>query len=182
MSDPYTIGRQLGAEGRDKVVYEARKRPNSPWLALAQFKTASRSVQANLRRTGTAKSTHKIRAEAEYQQRAAAVGLAPSLVEVDVERSRLVMPVLPGGTLTDVVRAQGGTLTLAQQSRILEILQRLGAASTKGGAALLHNDCGNSANFLADEAGQFHVIDFGCAKVSLALACSVYALSPSSLT
>lgn len=166
MTDPYTIGRQLGAEGRDKIVYEARKKGASgAAVALAQFKTASRHVQDCLRRSGTAKSKGKIRAEADYQSAAAAVGLAPSLIEVDLERSRLVMPILSGGTLTDVARAQGGTLTLTQQSRIIEILQRLGAASAHGGAALLHNDCGNSANFLADSHGRFYVIDFGCAKV-----------------
>ena len=159
-SDPYVIGRQLGSEGRDKTVYEAHFATTRPAVALAQFKTRSTRVQQALRcGSGHVKSTAKIRVEANFQRRAAAVGLSPALLEVDLERSRLVMELLPGGTLLHLARSQGGSLTMAQQRRIVDLLKRLGTD-----ARMVHNDCGNPANFLADEDGRLFVIDFGMAK------------------
>jgi hypothetical protein len=159
-SDPYVIGRQLGSEGRDKTVYEAHLATTRPAVALAQFKTRSTRVQQALRcGSGHVKSTAKIRVEANFQRRAAAVGLSPALLEVDLERSRLVMELLPGGTLLHLARSQGGSLTMAQQRRIVDLLKRLGTD-----ARMVHNDCGNPANFLADEDGRLFVIDFGMAK------------------
>lgn len=159
-SDPYIIGRQLGSDGREKSVYESRSGANGPKVALAQFKTRSSKVQPALRSSsGHIKSRDKIRCEAEFQRRASAAGLAPALIEVDLERSRLVMDLLPGGTLLDLARSQGGSLTAAQQRRIVELLKRLGTDTH-----MLHNDCGNPANFLADGAGELFVIDFGMSK------------------
>ena len=157
--DPYTIGRQLGSDGRDKSVYESH-RSGGPRVALAQFRTRSSKVQPALRiLSGKEKSRNKIFSEAEFQRRAAAFGLAPSLIEVDLERSRLVMELLPGGTLLDLARSQGGKLTSAQQERIVHLLKRLGTD-----ARVVHNDCGNPANFLAAGDGELFVIDFGLAK------------------
>lgn len=168
-SDPYVVGRQLGSEGRDKIVYEGRRGESGRWVALAQFRTQSSKVRPELRRRGHAKSTAKIRVEAEFQRRAAERGLAPALIEVDLERSRLIMEPLPGGTLFDLARSQRGSLTVAQQRRLVDLLKRLGSD-----AGLLHNDCGNPANFLADASGQLFVIDFGMAK-DLGAAQHVYA-------
>lgn len=165
MADPYVLGRQLGSDGRDKVVYEGRRGASGPpWVAVAQFRTPSNKVHAVLRRKGHAKSTAKISIEADFQRRAADIGCAPEIIEEDLTRSRLVMQLLPGGTLSDLARKQGGTLTAAQQRRVVEILKLLGTPLPEGGAAMLHNDCGNPANFVADADGQIFVIDFGLAK------------------
>jgi len=132
-------------------------------MAVAQYKTQSSRVQVALRRRGC-KSSNAIRTEAAFHRRAAAAGLAPAIVEEDIERSRLVMELLPGGTLKDVVERQNGRLTLTQQRRLVYLMKQLGAPTASGGAAVLHNDLGNPCNFLCDSEGTLFVIDFGLAK------------------
>lgn len=163
MGDPYLISHQLGSEGKDKVCYEGRRGLRGSPVAVAQFKTQSSRVQQPLRRKGS-KSSAAIRVEATFQRRAATAGLAPAIVEEDVERSRLVMELLPGGTLKDVAERQNGRLTLTQQARLVHLMRQLGAPTANGGAAVLHNDLGNPCNFLCDSEGTFFVIDFGLAK------------------
>ena len=162
-TDTLVIGRQLGSEGKDKIVYQGRRGAQEPWVAVAQFKTQSSCVQPKLRRSGT-KSRAAIRKEAGFQRRAAAAGLAPHILEEDLDRSRLVMEMLPGGTLKDVAQRQGGRLTIEQQRRLLHLLRQLGAPIASGGAATLHNDLSNPCNYLSDGDGTFFVIDFGMAK------------------
>ena len=143
-ADDYILGPQLGSDGRDKAVYEARN-PVGRVVAVAQFKKT--------------KSVAKIRKEAEYQGRAASAGLAPAVLEVDTAQRRLVMELLPGGTLLALARSQGGVLSAKQQRGLVTLLKRLGTE-----ASIVHNDCGNPSNFIADAMGELKVIDFGVAK------------------
>jgi len=162
-ADPYVIIGQLGAEGKDKICYEGKRGLHGRPVAVAQFRTQSTKVHPELRRRGT-KSSAAIRMEAAFQRRAAAAGLAPGIIEEDSARARLVMELLPGGTLKDVAERQGGRLTGPQQRRLVHLMQQLGAPTASGGAAIMHNDLGNPCNFLCDSEGTFYLIDFGMAK------------------
>lgn len=142
--DKYALHGQLGHSGKDKAVFRATCRVTHESVAVACYhKTKGKSIQV----------------EAQQQRRASAVGVAPQLLEVDLRQRRLVMELMPGGTLIDVAKRQKG-LTTSQQQRIIQLLRCLGAPEAAGGAGLRHGDCGNPANYVTSADGTLFLIDF----------------------
>ena len=141
----YTLHGQLGSSGKDKAVFDAICEATQERVAVACYhKNKGKSIQV----------------EARQQRRAASVGVAPQLFEVDARQRRLVMQLMPRGTLIELARQQHGRLTIAQQQRIVQLLRCLGTPETEGGAGLRHGDCGNPANYVASADGTLFLIDF----------------------
>jgi predicted Ser/Thr protein kinase len=140
----WMIGNQLGASGKDKTVFEATTSAGTR-AAVACFH----------KNRGTT-----LAVEASFQRRAASIGFAPQVLEVDTKQRRLVQQLMSGGTLVDVATRQGGRLTLEQQERIRDMLERLGAPPASGGAGLRHADSGNPSNYVTDEDATLFLIDF----------------------
>lgn len=143
--DKYALHGQLGHSGKDKAVFRATCRVTHESVAVACYhKTKGKSIQV----------------EAQQQRRAAAAGMAPQVYEVHTRQRRLVMELMPGGTLIELARHQQGQLTTKQQQRIVQLLTWLGAPEAMGGAGLRHGDCGNPANYVASADGTLFLIDF----------------------
>jgi len=142
----YVLLGQIGSSGKDKSVFEAEAADGAR-VAVACY------------HAGKGK---RLQVEAEFQSRAAAHGLAPPVIEADVRRRRLISELMPGGTLIDVAKRQGGRLTASQQQRLLHILLRLGQPEAAGGAGLRHGDSANPCNWIAGGADgrTLFLIDF----------------------
>ena len=150
MKATLTLGAQLGAAGKDKIVHRGVDSTGREWAV------------AKLKRPGNVKDTSKLLNEVKFLKRAAALGLAPQVSDVhsDLKRGVLVMELLAGGTLKAVLERQKGVLRPEQQERLVHILESLGGP----GCDMVHGDLANPLNYVEDAAGVLHVIDFGFSR------------------
>lgn len=135
--EDFTVLRQLGQDGAQGVV-SLIEFPNGLRAAMKQFKST--------------KSSARIEAEADFQQRAALAGIAPEVMHVDLNKKRIFMEPM-SSRIIDVVKKGNGRLS-ADLNHIMTTLDRIG---------ILHND-GNALNLMLDHEDQLKVIDFGLAK------------------
>ena len=101
------------------------------------------------------KSAADIKKEAQLQRKAASVGIAPSIFEVNTVLNFIVMDKMDKH-LVDVIREQGGEVTKRQQSDILRIYRKLDECK------VFHNDS-NIQNYMYRE-NKLFIIDFGISK------------------
>ena len=94
------IGAQLGAPGKDKIVYRGTSDDGKEW-AVAKLKRP------------TPGGITRLRTEVEFQKRAAIAGLAPQVSEElsDLSKGVVVMELVGGGTLKAVLERQNGELS-----------------------------------------------------------------------
>ena len=119
------------------------------------------------------KSAAKVAKEADFQAQAAAVDAAPAVVAVPGGKPPSIVMECMDRTAVEVCRAQGGSLTDAQQWKILALYEAL------DGIRVLHNDA-NPLNLMSrrapgaaaataaagadEEHEQWRLIDYGFAK------------------
>ena len=118
------------------------------------------------------KSAAKVAKEADFQAQAAAVDAAPAVVAVPGGKPPSIVMECMDRTAVEVCRAQGGSLTDAQQWKILALYEAL------DGIRVLHNDA-NPLNLMCrrapgaaaaatasadEEHEQWRLIDYGFAK------------------
>lgn len=101
------------------------------------------------------KSTETLRREVEFQQRAAEMGVAPPIVEVNYREKYIIMEALDR-TLYDILKDQKGELKEAQQQAIVELFHKLDRAG------VFHND--PTALNIMERRDRFYLIDYGFAK------------------
>jgi len=136
-NEDFVVLKQLGQDGAQGVV-SLVEFPNGLRAAMKQFKPN--------------KSSNRIKSEADFQQRAAMVGIAPEVMHVDVENKRIFMEAM-GVRIVDVLKKGSSKLT-KDLYHIMHTLDELG---------ILHND-GNALNLMLDNNEQLKIIDFGLAK------------------
>lgn len=137
MSDDFEILQQLGQDGAQGVV-SLVEFPNGLRAAMKQFK-------AN-------KSSARIQAEADFQQRAADADIAPEVMHVDLEKKRIFME--PMRTRVVDVLSKSHPQFRKDLHHIMETLDEIG---------ILHND-GNALNLMLNRNDELRIIDFGLAK------------------
>lgn len=137
MSDDFEVLRQLGQDGAQGVV-SLVEFPNGLRAAMKQFKPT--------------KSSARIRAEADFQQRAAEAGIAPDVMHVDVEKKRIFMEPM-SRRIVDVVKGSHPKF----RDDLLHIMQTL------DDIGILHND-GNALNIMLDFNDELRILDFGLSK------------------
>jgi tRNA A-37 threonylcarbamoyl transferase component Bud32 len=137
MSDDFEVLRQLGQDGAQGVV-SLVEFPNGLRAAMKQFKPT--------------KSSARIRAEADFQQRAAEAGIAPDVMHVDVEKKRIFMEPM-SRRIVDVVKGSHPKF----RDDLLHIMQTL------DDIGILHND-GNALNLMLDFNDELRILDFGLSK------------------
>jgi len=137
MSDDFEVLRQLGQDGAQGVV-SLVEFPNGLRAAMKQFKST--------------KSSARIRAEADFQQRAAEAGIAPDVMHVDVEKKRIFMEPM-SRRIVDVVKGSHPKF----RDDLLHIMQTL------DDIGILHND-GNALNLMLDFNDELRILDFGLSK------------------
>ena len=137
MSDDFEVLRQLGQDGAQGVV-SLVEFPNGLRAAMKQFKPT--------------KSSARIRAEADFQQRAAEAGIAPDVMHVDVEKKRIFMEPM-SRRIVDVVKGSHPKFS----DDLLHIMQTL------DDIGILHND-GNALNLMLDFNDELRILDFGLSK------------------
>ena len=160
---PYVVHGPLDHPGKSREVFRASEREgaNQGEMALLGANLSQptrRRGQLALTRYMRGTSASALLAEAAAQRAAAAADIAPAVVHVDTNRSVLVSALLPGSSLYAIAKRHG-QLSEEQQRRIIEILRKLGTA-----AGVEHDDCSNARNFVADERGVLHVLDFEGAR------------------
>lgn len=136
--------RTLGRPGAQGVVFLVEDTSTQETWAMKQFKPK--------------KSKKKVLLEAEFQERAAEIGVAPAVraVLADTTPPCLVMAAM-NRTLEQVLAAQDGQLTPSQQENIIETCEKLDAAG------IYHNDP-NPLNLMEGPDGDFFWIDYGFSK------------------
>ena len=108
------------------------------------------------------KSPNAIEKEANLQKKAAAFGVSPRVLAVNLTQKYIIMDCLKE-TIVDVMKrlypgpCPSRPLSEAYQQRIIEICEKLDEAG------VVQND-GNPLNLMVDDAGALFVIDFGFAK------------------
>jgi tRNA A-37 threonylcarbamoyl transferase component Bud32 len=137
MSDDFEVLRQLGQDGAQGIV-SLVEFPNGLRAAMKQFKPT--------------KSSARIRAEADFQQRAAEAGIAPDVMHVDVEKKRIFMEPM-SRRIVDVVKGSHPKF----RDDLLHIMQTL------DDIGILHND-GNALNLMLDFNDELRILDFGLSK------------------
>ena len=133
---------QLGEPGKEGTVL------------MAQHKQSNTLGAAKTFRKTKAQST--MRKELNLMALAADAGVAATPYAFDYPNRRYIMERMDK-TLPELIKAQHGVLTKAQQLRIIELLERIGEAG------IYHGDP-NPLNFMTDMNGQLQLIDFGFAK------------------
>ena len=136
--DDFEIIRQLGEEGAQGVV-SLVEFPNGLRSAMKQFKPK--------------KSSARIQAEADYQQRAANANIAPEVMHVDLENKRIFSEVMAARVI-DTVPAAASRRLSEDLHHIMATLDRIG---------ILHND-GNVRNLMLNQNDKLQIIDFGLSK------------------
>lgn len=135
--EDFEVIEQLGQDGAQGVVYLVEF-PNGLRAAMKQFKKN--------------KSSAKIKAEADFQQRAADANIAPDVMHVDTENKRIFMEPMQV-RIVDVLKSD--SQRFADDLRhIMETLDDIG---------ILHND-GNALNLMLNDNDELRIIDFGLAK------------------
>jgi len=135
--EDFEVIKQLGQDGAQGVVY------------LVEFPNGLRAAMKQFKKT---KSSAKITAEADFQQRAADANIAPDVMHVDTENKRIFMEPMQV-RVVDVL--ESGSKRFADDLRhIMETLDDIG---------ILHND-GNALNLMLNDNDELRIIDFGLAK------------------
>jgi len=135
--EDFEVIKQLGQDGAQGVVY------------LVEFPNGLRAAMKQFKKT---KSSAKITAEADFQQRAADANIAPDVMHVDTENKRIFMEPMRV-RVVDVL--ESGSRRFADDLRhIMETLDDIG---------ILHND-GNALNLMLNDNDELRIIDFGLAK------------------
>mgnify|MGYP002142260951 CR=1 FL=1 len=101
------------------------------------------------------KSSDRIKREAILQDMAAEYGIAPKIIDVDLENKYIVMEKMDKH-LTDVISKQEGDITESQQKQIIKIFKSLDKAK------VFHNDA-NILNYMFRKQKLF-IIDFGISQ------------------
>ena len=138
--DKYTKIKQLGNEGKEGVTYLV-KDINGNQYAMKTFKKT--------------KSSDKLKLEADLQQQAAVLGIAPKVIEIDTVSKYIVMEKLDKH-LVDVMKVQNGDLTVEQQKDIIDIFNKLDQANVFQGDS-------NILNYMYKKK-KLYIIDFGMGK------------------
>jgi tRNA A-37 threonylcarbamoyl transferase component Bud32 len=136
-SDDFKVLKRLGQDGAQGVV-SLVEFPNGLQAAMKQFKKN--------------KSSARIQAEADFQQRAAEADIAPEVMHVDLDKKRIFMEPM-NVRIVDVVK-NGNQRLSKDLTHIMETLDSIG---------ILHND-GNALNLMLDHEDHLKIIDFGLAK------------------
>lgn len=137
MSDDFEVIRQLGQDGAQGVV------------SLVEFPNRLRAAMKQFKKT---KSSARIQAEADFQQRAADAGIAPEIMHVDLDKKRIFMEPMQT-RVVDVLRQEHPQFR-SDLHRIMQTLDDIG---------ILHND-GNALNLMLNYQDELQIIDFGLAK------------------
>lgn len=136
--DDFQVIRQLGQDGAQGVV-SLVEFPNSLRAAMKQFKAT--------------KSSARIQAEAEFQQRAAEAGIAPEVMHVDLDKKRIFMEPMRR-RVVDVVEKRHFHQLAQDLEHIMRTLDDIG---------ILHND-GNALNLMLNDRDELQILDFGLSK------------------
>jgi len=136
-SEDFEVLNQLGQDGAQGVV-SLIEFPNGLRAAMKQFKST--------------KSSARIQAEADFQQRAAEAGIAPEVMHVDLDKKRIFMEPMDV-RIVDVLK-RGHAQFARDLNHIMRTLDDIG---------ILHND-GNALNLMLDSNDCLKIIDFGLAK------------------
>ncbi len=136
----YRFIKQLGREGKDGRTFLVEDNQKCQF-ALKLFKPTKHRAQ--------------IQKEIEMQIQAATAGIAPNVVDYDLDGRYIVMEKLDM-TLFEYFRKQNGHLTLAQQKSVVDLFKRLDACG------VLHGDP-NILNFMR-KGRKWYAIDYGFAK------------------
>ncbi len=137
MSDDFEIMKQLGQDGAQGVVY------------LVEFPSKLRAAMKQFKPT---KSSARIQAEADFQQRAADAGIAPDVMHVDLDNKRIFMEPMRVRVVDVLTRSHPKFRD--DLIHIMETLDDIG---------ILHND-GNALNLMLDEYDELKILDFGLSK------------------
>jgi tRNA A-37 threonylcarbamoyl transferase component Bud32 len=135
--EDFEVIQQLGQDGAQGVV-SLVKFPNGLRAAMKQFKKT--------------KSSARIEAEADFQQRAARAGIAPEVMHVDLDKKRIFMEPM-SARIVDVLK-RGSQHFSDDLLHIMRTLDEIG---------ILHND-GNALNLMLNREDRLKIIDFGLAK------------------
>lgn len=135
--DEFKVIQQLGEDGAQGVV------------SLVEFPNGLRSAMKQFKNN---KSTARIRKEADFQQLAAAAGIAPEVMYVDLDKRRIFMEPMQS-RVVDVLK-NGHQQFAADLTHIMTTLDDIG---------ILHND-GNALNLMLNFDDKLQIIDFGLAK------------------
>lgn len=138
--DKYTKIKQLGNKGKEGVTYLVTD-PKGREFAMKTFKKT--------------KSSSTLRSEYNFQKKAASVRVSPRLVEYDTVSKYIVMEKMECH-LTDLITKQKGNLTRHQQSRIIDIFNKLDSVG------VFHGDS-NMLNYMIKD-DEIYIIDFGLSK------------------
>lgn len=135
--EDFEVIKQLGQDGAQGVVY------------LVEFPNGLRAAMKQFKKT---KSSAKITAEADFQQRAADANIAPDVMHVDTENKRIFMEPMQV-RVVDVLESSSKRFS-DDLRHIMETLDDIG---------ILHND-GNALNLMLNDNDELRIIDFGLAK------------------
>jgi len=141
--DRWKVIRQLGESGKEGTVYEVKDNETGKHCAMKEFK--ANKAQAPFKK------------EAKWQQLASEVEAGPAVLDVlPGAPPRMVMEAM-SRTIQEVLTAQKGSLTQAQQEDIVALCGRLDEAM------IYHNDA-NPLNLMEGKDGKFKWIDYGMSK------------------
>lgn len=142
-SEKYTVLKQIGNTGSQGVTYLVKNKETGEFMAMKTF--------------ATNKSKNRLQKEAELQQIASSVDIAPKIFDVNLEKKYIVMELMDRH-LYDVMKMQEGNLTEEQQRSILNIFKKLDECH------VLHGDV-NILNYMYRNTGELAIIDFGMSKL-----------------
>lgn len=148
-----SFGEQLGSDGKEGRVYEAlcRRRFRSKVLDMSVH--APRGMRLAVKTFKPTKSFARMMREATFQQRAATVGVAPTVFGVNDEEKYLAMEC---GDALALDRYAGSRMPNSVQLMLCAYMHRLDCIG------VLHND-GNARNVVM-KGNRPWLIDFGFAK------------------
>jgi len=153
LSQKYVKIKQLGQAGKEGVTFMVYDHDTENYYAMKTFKKT--------------KSVNAIQREYDYQKMAKKI--APKVIYLDLERKSIVMEKLDE-TLLEIIKKQNGTLTISQQSQILNLFLSLDEMK------IFHNDP-NPLNIMYKK-GKFYIIDFGFARTLTSKDIKDYGSSP----
>lgn len=136
----YDICKQLGDKGKEGITYLVRS-PGKTKYAMKTFRKQ--------------KSSNTLRKEAELQNKASLIGIAPKIYNVNEEEKYIVMDKMNRHLVEDM-KKQNGNLTEKQQKNIVKIFQKLDRIN------VFHGDS-NILNYMY-KGSKLYIIDFGLSK------------------
>lgn len=131
---------QLGVTGKEGTVYLVTI--DGKEYAKKEFKSS--------------KSILRVKTEADFQKKAADVGVAPNVIEISTQRPPYIIMEKMDCNVLDVIKNQNGELTEDQQKNILSLYKRL------DNIGILHNDS-NPLNLMYS-GKDWKLVDYGFSK------------------